>query len=547
MKVFLRILFFIGSFVIVAFSQPAWNLYLGFFAAFLGYLLFWLSIFDYKNTFRKCAISFLWFFLVQAIQLSWFTSTKYQGELILIIYFFLMSWFAFEFAIVSYIILKDKIITFSKIFLVASIWCIFEWSKLFVLCGFSFNQVGIAYCNNHFSIQLANIIGIYGLSFYVIFLNLVGLKAIKQKTLTTYIIWITLAIFPYFYGYFYEKVYEKKFVNSEKLNVCLVQTALLPEQKNSMNDYRDQVLIPIKQWERILNLINQNYYKKIDIIIFPEAALPGGANNHFYPFEIVKNLFINKFGNEIIDKLPSLEEPYAVFYEDIWVVSNSYFAKALSNIFDAEIAIGLDDYDQKADQAYNAAFYFHPKEDLPKRYEKQILVPIGEYIPFSFIQKIALKKFGITSSFAKGNENKIFSEKNKYSFSICYEETFSNLMRNARLKGANCFVNLTNDAYFYNSKLFKQHFYHGRIRAVENGVPLIRACNTGVSAGVDSFGKIIDAIYSEDIAKALVIKVPLFSHTTLYSFWGDYFILIICGLSIFIFSIKNFKKVKKKN
>jgi apolipoprotein N-acyltransferase len=538
--VFIKIIFFFLSYVIVAFSQPAWISCLGFLTAFLGYLLFWFSIYDLSNR-KKIAFSFIWFFFVQSIQLSWLTSTKYQGELIYVVYVFLMIWFAIEFALISYIALKDQKITYLKIFFIASLWCIFEWSKLFVMCGFSFNQVGLAYANNHYSLQMAAIFGVYGLSFYVIFVNLIGLKAIKQKCIDAYILWIILALFPYFYGYFHEKIYENKFLSSSKLNVCLVQTSLLPEQKNLTKNSFDHFVSPILQWEKVINLINQTNINKFELIVFPEAAFPYGANDHFYPFENVKELFIKKFGEQILYKLPSLKEPYAINYDGIWYVSNSYFAKALSKIFDSEIAIGFDDYEPESNKYYNAAFYFHPNLELFKRYEKQILVPIGEYIPFSFLADMALKKYGIGASFSKGKENKIFSEKNAYSFSICYEETYPYLMRKARLKGANNFINLTNDAYFYKSKLFRQHFEHAKIRSVENGVPLIRACNTGVTAGVDSFGRVIDAIYSEDEAKALYIKVPQFSYKTLYLFWGDYFILGLSLISILIFYIKSRK------
>lgn len=541
-EIFLKISFFVFSFIIVAFSQPAWIGYLGFLSAFLGYLFFWLSIYNIGSNKKKFILSFIWFFFVQSIQLSWLTSTKYQGKLIFVVYVFLLSWFALEFAIISYIALKDKV-SYLKIFFVASVWSIFEWSKLFIMCGFSFNPIGLVYANNHFSLQLATIFGIYGLSFYVIFVNLTGFKAVAQRSVKAYILWIILALFPYFYGYFHEKIYENKFENSPGLNVCLVQTALLPEQKTLMKDYFDHFVSPIVQWKRILNLIDKTNFHQIDLIVLPEAALPYGAYDHFYPFESVKNLFVEKFGNDILFKLPILKEPYAVNYDDIWYVSNSYLAKSISNIYNSEIAIGLDDYDEKLDQSYNSAFYFHPKLDLPKRYEKQVLVPIGEYIPFSFLAKMALKRYGIGSSFVKGEKNKVFSERNAYSFSICYEETYPNIMRKARLEGAKCFVNLTNDAYFYKSKLFRQHFDHARIRSVENGIPLIRACNTGVTAAIDSFGRIIDAIYSEDEAKALVIKVPLFSYKTLYSLWGDFLVVFVSIVSILVFYLKSKKSI----
>ncbi|NGX32160.1 MAG: Apolipoprotein N-acyltransferase [Candidatus Anoxychlamydiales bacterium] len=536
-RVYLNFSFFILSFLIVAFSQPAWIGYLGILASSLGYFLFWFSIYRIKSTKLKVILSFVWFFFVQAIWLSWLTSTKYQGKLIFLAYASLLVWFAIEFSIVSYIFLKNKKLEFKKIFLVASIWTILEWSKLFIMCGFPFNQVGLALTNHHISMQLASIIGIFGLSFYVIFVNLTALKAVIDKSFKVGILWVILAFFPYLYGYFHEKIYEKKFELSNKLNVCLVQTAILPEEKVLTKDYFDHFVSPMYQWQRIINFINKKNVDDLDLIVLPEAALPFSANDHFYPFEKVQLLFSQKFGEEVLSKLPILKEPFARQYKDDWYVSNSYFAKALSNIYQSEIAIGFDDFDQKADKSYNAAFYFSPKLDTYKRYEKQVLVPMGEYIPFSFLAKMALQKYGIASSFTQGSESKIFSD-NNYSFSICYEEIYPNIMRKAKNKGAKCFVNLTNDAYFPKSRLFRQHFDHAKIRAVENGIPLIRACNTGVSAVVDSFGRVVDAIYKEDEARALFVKAPLFSYKTIYSLFGDYLVIFFSFAVIVSYYIK---------
>jgi len=540
---YLKILCFLLSFFIVAFSQPAWIGFLGFFAACLGYLLFWASINNLTNKY-KFFYSFLWFALVQAIQLSWFTSTKYQGYIILLVYFFLIFWFSLEFAFVSYLALKDKKITFLKILFVCSLWTVFEWSRLFVLCGFSFNLAGVAYTNCHFSLQLAAFFGIYGLSFYVFFVNLTGLKAFLEKSRTSCIFWILLASLPYFYGYFHEKIYEKKIAKSDKLSLCIVQTALLPEQKVLTKDYFEDFISPFVQWQRIINFINKANIQKVDLIVLPEAALPYSAHDHFYPFPEVKKLFLNTFGYDKFLKLPDLKKPYAIEYDNIFYVSNSYFAKALANIYNAEIVIGLDDFDEKLKQSYNAAFYFQPKSHLFERYEKQVLVPVGEYIPFFWLKDYIFKKYGISSSFTHGKENKVFSDR-KYSFSICYEETFSHIMRKARLKGAKCFINLTNDAYFYKSKLFKQHFDHAKIRAIENGIPLIRACNTGVSAAIDSLGRVVDAIYSEDEARAIGIKIPLFSYRTVYSLLGNNLIISFSFICMFVFFLdRKFKKHK---
>ncbi|MBN2478603.1 MAG: apolipoprotein N-acyltransferase [Parachlamydiales bacterium] len=525
----------------MAFSQPAWNSFLGYFASFFGYALFWMSIKD-LNFKKRFLFSFIFFFFVNAIWFSWFTSTKYQGNLILLVYLFVLISFAVQFAVISLIATKDKNLGLLKIFAIASIWTVFEYSRLFFMCGFTFNMIGVAYVNNHFSMALASVIGIFGLSFYLLLVNLFGFKAFLEKSKKIVYIWLILALFPYAFGFFYEKSNLKKIKNAQMLNVCLVQTAILPEEKNELMNYKDQSISPYIQWKRIINYISANSIEKIDLIVLPEAALPFGAFESFYPYDLIKDLFLKKFGQEAVLKMPPLTYPYAEKYESNFYVSNSYIAKTLANIYGCEIILGLDDFDQKDEKSYNAAFYFKPFSQNYSRYEKQILVPVAEYIPFGWLKKIAKEKYGIVGSFEHGkNLKKIVSEKNKIAISICYEETHPSVMRKQKKQGAKLFVNLTNDAWFNKSKLFIQHFHHSKIRAVENGIPLIRSCNTGVTAAIDPFGRIINAIYKENEAKAICVKVPKISYNTLYTFWGDYFII---GLSIILIIIYLFKTLK---
>ena len=125
------------------------------------------------------------------------------------------------------------------------------------------------------------------------------------------------------------------------------------------------------------------------------------------------------------------------------------------------------------------------------RYEKRILLPIAEYIPFNWVKKFALK-YGIADSFTPGLEAKVFQMgRVKTGVSICYEETFGNLMRANRAKGADLLINLTNDAWYPDSRLPSVHYLHGRLRAVELGIPLLRSCNTGVTCGIDALGRTI--------------------------------------------------------
>ena len=105
------------------------------------------------------------------------------------------------------------------------------------------------------------------------------------------------------------------------------------------------------------------------------------------------------------------------------------------------------------------------------------------------------KSYGISDFFTHGRESKVIESKVPFSISICYEETFAELIREGYgSKVQTLFVNVTNDNYYPNSRLPQQHFDHAKLRAVENGVPLIRACNTGITGVVDRFGRVVSVL-----------------------------------------------------
>jgi apolipoprotein N-acyltransferase len=196
--------------------------------------------------------------------------------------------------------------------------------------------------------------------------------------------------------------------------------------------------------------------------------------------------------------LPELKAPLALEISTkegkVWQVTNGYFCQALANIFNADLVTGLqDDQWVKDDEmrSFSSGIYFFPGGEVGLRYEKQVLLPMAEYIPFDFCKEYA-KEYGISSSFCKGLEAKVFPGcKAPFGLCICYEETYGHLMRENRVKGAEVLINLTSDVWYPNSSLPKRHFDHARLRSVEMGIPLLRACNTGITAAINSVGKLL--------------------------------------------------------
>jgi apolipoprotein N-acyltransferase len=130
--------------------------------------------------------------------------------------------------------------------------------------------------------------------------------------------------------------------------------------------------------------------------------------------------------------------------------------------------------------------------------------------------------------------------------SICLEETYSHLIRELRLNGARLFVNISNDVWFPRSRLPEHHFQHGRIRAAENGVCLLRSCNTGITGAVDCCGRVVEVLpSSEEKVSVLHLNLPLRCFNTLYTWWGDNAVLwvSVCFVLLSI-SVRVLKKLQ---
>lgn len=460
-------------------------------------------------------------------------SLEYQGAYMIVLYLGLSLGLSLQFAF-----LESDVFQLRKKspFLVASFWVFCEWIRMFIVSGFTWNPLGLSLAWSHYPLFFASIAGVYGLSFWVIFTNLYALRYFLEKKQKDLFVWFFVLLLPYFFGYIHESYHAFSLEKAPKLSVALVQTDLKPEEKEPILK-KGYFVSPLIQWERILGHLEEAT-ESLDLIVLPEAALPFGADKTIYFHEAIKDLWRVHFGEKGIKNLPKLKAPFS--RRDIdgyWYVSNGYIAKALAEQYQAEVIIGLESQNRVLKKFANAAFHFSPKKTLPGYYEKCILVPGAEYLPYSWLEVFA-KRYGVFSQYKAGEKPGIFLGKVPMGISICYEETYGYLIRESRKLGAELFVNVTNDGWFPNTMLMQQHFDHGRIRGVENGVPIVRAANTGITASIDAFGRVQKALCpsfdaKKRVAKALFAKVPLYSYSTLYTIWGDSFIL---GIGFFIWS-----------
>lgn len=167
-------------------------------------------------------------------------------------------------------------------------------------------------------------------------------------------------------------------------------------------------------------------------------------------------------------------------------------------------------------------------------YDKAHLVPFGEYVPFAGILPVAKLTHGrVDFSPGPGVETERLPGTPPYSPLVCYEVIFPAAVADRRDR-PDWLLNVTNDAWFGLSAGPHQHFASATLRAVEEGLPLVRAANTGISAVVDPYGRIVARL---DLGRRGVLDAPLPRPLppTRFAAWGNLSALalaagaLVCG------------------
>lgn len=538
------------SLIIVAFGQPAWSPLFGLLAAAFGCGLFWISISSLKDYWTRFWAGTFWFGAVQMVQLSWALTHPYSY--VYPLWFFMSMMIGMQFGFVVGWMTEERVKKLSFIIFFSSFWTIMEWSRLFLLSGISWNPIGLELTSAIIPLQLVSVAGVFGLSFVVFFTNCLFYRCYLLWRQTKAIaLYATSALLPYIFGAIHYSVHYSHLMESytpkEMVNVLLVQPAFPVEEVMALQDPQSTLLQVYGKWKQILDIVHDKTDKPVDLVVLPEYVVPFGTYYPVFPLDSVQLEFQNLFGTEILEKLPEKEihlaMPIETQFGEFWMVNNAYWIQSLANIFNAEVVAGLEDSEEfidKPKEHYSSAMVFFPKAGSIERYEKRVLVPLGEYIPFEFCRSLAAR-YGVMGSFTPGTKAKVINGKSiAYGLSICYEETYGHIMRDNRMIGAEMLVNLTNDFWYPRSRLPQQHFYHARLRAVEMGIPLVRAANNGVTGAVDSLGHVIDMLgqNSEDperVSDALYVQVPRYHYRTLYTYTGDMALMLFCWTVVIYF------------
>lgn len=215
---------------------------------------------------------------------------------------------------------------------------------------------------------------------------------------------------------------------------------------------------------------------------------------------------------------PESSTPY-LFNED---PVQSEAVRALVRESGVPLLFGTDEIERGApDKYYNSAFMLDPTGAVAAVYRKMQLVPFGEFVPLKQVLFFVAPLVDAVSEFSPGERVTMLPiEGHMASTAICYEVVYPHLIRRAVLEGAELLTTITNDAWYGDSSAPYQHFELASMRAIEQGRYLARAANTGISGVVDPYGRPVAAtrVFEEAVVTA---EIRFLQSRTLYATIGD--------------------------
>lgn len=471
-------------------------------ARFLAYfafvpLLLTISKYPYKKVFWYAfifgsvfALFHLWwlYFLIVPVELT----TKILLILGVTVLFAYLGLYTAVFAVIT----KYLGIAFAPL-----IWAIFEFIRTKSEIGFPWGLIGYTQTPYIPIVQLASIFGVYGLSAWVLWINLVLYWIIVKKNKLTYLIILLISfILPLSYG-----LIRIKTTPATALKVAIVQPNVSPFEKG---DYESRSRL-INQF---ISLTKQAISAKPDLIVFPETATI---------VDITRNQLLQDTIQAIIDS-------------------------AQTYLF-----TGTPLFEPNQPIYYNGAVLFEPNyQGFRSVYRKIHLVPFSEKIPYA--DKIALFRKIETNDMGNctpGKEYTVFSltsadgKTKRFSCLICFESIFPDLTREFTKRGADLLINVTNDGWFGKTPGPYQHCELAILRSVENGVPLIRCANNGISLIADVYAqtKYRTKLFTETIVFGTITESL---SPTFYRKYGDILIYLSIVLIFVALIIRPFKKSK---
>ncbi len=384
---------------------------------------------------------------------------------------------------------------FRRILVLAAGLTLTDWLRGHVLTGFPWNAFGYGVSGSLSVSQAASLVGLYGLTFFVVAVFstpavLADARPFRQRATAVVVAAVALAAVA---GYGAVRLWQMALPVAD-LDIRIVQPSI--DQKDKWRpELRDEIFQTFLDMTEA-PLGGAARVGQPRMVVWPESAVP------FLLTQEPGALF--RIGQSLGDK-----------------------TELVTGAIRAEPGMRGADY-------FNSVFVIGTEGTVQGIYDKVRLVPFGEYVPF----KPLLESLGISNlagpmdGFEAGYQPRVLTTSESFSFlpMICYEAIFPGSLDGVSRR-PDFLLNVTNDAWFGRTPGPYQHLAQARLRAIETGLPLIRAANTGISAVIDAKGQVVAKL--EIFEKCLIdSKLPQRLDNTLYGIFGDLPVLVISFLIV---------------
>lgn len=379
-------------------------------------------------------------------------------------------------------------------------WLFFEWVRSWLLTGFPWNLMGTVWAFAPETLQLASIAGVWGLSFITLFAAtlpaLLGDAGESRRRAYGCVIAALLLVIGNLLFGFLRLSQAPQEIAADAPIVRLVQ----PSVEQSLKWQNDLRVQHVKQ---LMALTAEPGLEKVALVVWPETAVP---------YDLARE-------SELRQAIATITPPNGVL---------------VTGAPRSEPGKGY----------WNSLLALNPQGEVIATYDKSHLVPFGEYVPFR--ELLGFLNITITKgSFSAGPGPMTLSLPGLplAGALICYEVIFSgNIVGEPR---PGFLINLTNDAWFGDSSGPYQHLAAARLRAVEEGLAMVRSANNGISAVIDPYGRFVGALPLDWVG---ILDLPLpasLSQETLYAKMDEWVAApLILASFAFIFLTPTFRRKK---
>jgi apolipoprotein N-acyltransferase len=378
------------------------------------------------------------------------------------------------------------------------LWVMLEFARSYALTGFPWSSIGYSQYKFLQIIQIADITGVYGISFLVLMVNgaitdmLLLKKRVKQMPLFP-ISFTAVGLFVVFIIISVSLVYGHLRLGRQRSG-DLVKAAII--QGNIEQDKKWEPTFQHEVLETYFTLSQEAAAASPQLIIWPETAIP----------------FMFDYDKSNTEKLVDFQRGLGID-----LLLGSVLVKERS---------------QEKTLLTNSAVLLDKEGKNIYEYDKIHLVPFGEYVPLRSVLFFIDKLVAGIGDYVPGREyTRSETEFGSFGTMICYEIIFPGLVRKFFTDGGDFIVTITNDAWFGKTAGPYQHFSMAVFRAIENRKPVMRAANTGISGFIDSSGRVLS---ETPLFQRLILlgQVKTDRTLTFYTKYGDLFSYLCIVISI---------------